>query len=334
MNRRDEPLGPNSRRLRVVIPGGSGQIGRLLAAHFHRLGHSVTVLSRHIDPASHWQVVAWNGRDLGDWAKTIDGADLVINLAGRSVNCSYTTANRKEILESRVFSTRIVGQAIAQAARPPALWMNASTATIYRHALDRPMDERTGEIGGAEPDAPEAWRFSIEVATSWEKEFFAACTPHTRKLALRSAMTLSPDPGGIFDTLLNLVRRGLGGQAATGTQFISWIHEDDFICAVEFLMDRADFNGCVNLCSPYPLPNKDFMRILRRAWGTPIGLPATRWMLEMGAVLMRTETELILKSRRVFPQRLLEAGFQFRFAGWDAAARDLVERWRSRHGQK
>ena len=335
MSKPPEPLGLDprpARRLRIVIPGGSGQVGHILAGHFHHHGHSVTVLSRRVHPPSLWQVVAWNGRDLGDWTKTVDGADVVINLAGRSVNCRYTAANRKEILESRVLSTRAVGQAIAGAARPPALWMNASTATIYRHALDRPMDEHTGEIGGAEPDAPEFWRFSIEVATRWEKEFFAACTPQTRKLALRSAMTLSPDSAGIFDTLLGLVRRGLGGQAASGKQFVSWIHEDDFIRAVEFLIERPELNGCINLSSPYPLPNKDFMGILRRAWGTPIGLPASRWMLEIGAVLMRTETELILKSRRVFPQRLLEEGFQFHFADWDAAARDLVERWRSRRG--
>ena len=316
--------------LRIVIPGGSGQVGKVLARHFHSQGHHVTVLARE-PKAAPWQVLPWNGRDLESWANAIDGADVVINLAGRNVNCRYTPANRREIVDSRILSTRVVGQAIAQAAKPPTLWMNASTATIYRHALDRPMDESTGELGGNEPNAPSTWRFSIDVATSWEAEFFSAVTPATRKIALRSAMTMSPDPGGIFDTLLKLVRVGLGGKAASGKQFISWIHENDFVRAIDFLIEHHELDGRINVCSPCPLPNKDFMRVLRNAWGTQIGLPATRWMLELGAVFLRTETELILKSRRVVPQRLLDAGFIFNFADWPNAADDLVEQWRKNH---
>ena len=322
-----------NQKFRIVIPGGSGQVGNVLASHFHTQGHSVTVLSRRPEP-SRWQVLPWNGRDLGSWVSAIVGADIVINLAGRNVNCRYTPSNRREIMESRIFSTRVVGQAIRQAVKPPALWMNASTATIYRHALDRAMDESSGELGGHEPDAPSTWRFSIDVATNWEAEFFRAATPGTRKIALRSAMTMSPDRGGIFDTLLQLVRAGLGGKAASGKQFISWIHETDFIGAIDFLIDHQSLEGCINICSPCPLPNQEFMRVLRQAWGTRIGLPATRWMLEAGAVFLRTETELILKSRRVGPQRLLEAGFKFDFAEWSCAAGDLVERWRSSHGRE
>ncbi len=322
----------SNEKLRIVIPGGSGQVGNVMARHFHEQGHSVTVLSRHPKLAP-WQVLPWSGVGRGTWPRVIDGADIVINLAGRSVNCRYTAANRCEILESRILSTRVVGQAIAQAAKPPALWMNASTATIYRHALDRAMDESTGELGGREPNAPSTWRFSIDVATNWEREFFSAATPRTRKIALRSAMTMSPDPGGIFDTLLRLVRAGLGGKAASGKQFISWVHEIDFVQAIDFLIGNQNLDGFINICSPCPLPNEEFMRALRRAWGTRIGLPATRWMLEMGAVFLRTETELILKSRRVVPQRLLEAGFRFNFAEWPSAANDLVQRWRLHHGR-
>jgi uncharacterized protein (TIGR01777 family) len=318
------------KKLKIVIPGGNGQVGNVLATHFHRQGHHVTVLSRQPKPVA-WQVLPWNGRDLGGWIEAVDGADLVINLAGRNVNCRYTTANRREIMDSRILSTRVVGQAIAQATKPPALWMNASTATIYRHALDRPMDEATGELGGREPGAPSTWDFSIEVATNWEAEFFAAATPATRKIALRSAMTMSPDQGGIFDTLLRLVRAGLGGKAASGKQFISWIHENDFVRTIEFLMEHKSLDGCINVCSPCPLPNQHFMSILRQSWGTRIGLPATRWMLETGAVFLRTETELILKSRRVVPQRLLDAGFKFNFAEWPDAASDLVKRSRANH---
>lgn len=324
--------GHSARLLRIVIPGGSGQVGDVLARHFHGQGHHVTILSRQSKPAP-WQALPWNGRDMGSWAKAIDGADIVVNLAGRNVNCRYTRANRREIMDSRVLSTRIVGQAIAQAAKPPALWMNASTATIYRHALDRPMDESTGELGGNEPDAPSTWRFSIDVAKSWEAELFSAVTPATRKIALRSAMTMGPDPGGIFDTLLRLVRTGLGGRAASGKQFISWIHEADFVRAIDFLIEHQELDGCINVCSPFPLPNVDFMRVLRQAWGTRIGLPATQWMLELGAIFLRTETELILKSRRVVPQRLLESGFRFNFANWSNAADDLVKQWREKHAR-
>jgi len=321
-----------SGRLRIVIPGGTGQVGQILARHFHEHGHAVTVLARHPHPVE-WNLVHWNACDLGSWTRVIDGADLVINLAGRSVNCRYSAANRREIKNSRTITTGLIGQAIAQAAHPPALWLNASTATIYRHALDRPMDEATGEIGGTEPNAPAKWSFSIDVASSWERAFFAAETPRTRKIAMRSAMIMSPDSGGIFDTLLHLVRLGFGGTIGSGQQYVSWIHDVDFIRAIEFLIAREQLSGVVNICSPHPVCNRDFMRSLRNAWCTRyIGIPASEWMLEIGAVFLRTETELILKSRRVIPGRLLAGGFEFHFPNWRAAAQDLVHRWRELHG--
>ena len=312
---------------RIVIPGGSGQIGCLLARHFHDDGHDVTVLSR-AHAAAPWRTMIWDGESPGAWTAALNGADVVVNLAGRSVDCRYNARHRREILESRVRSTRIIGKAIAQAAHPPPLWMNASTATIYRHALDRPMDEIDGELGGSEPNAPDTWRFSIDVATAWERTFFGVTVPRTRQVALRSAMVMSPSRGGVFDVLLRLARFGLGGSTAGGQQFVSWIHDADFLRAIDFLIVRDDLSGPVNLASPNPLANRDFMATLRRAGGIPIGLPATRWMLEIGAWALRTETELILKSRRVIPTRLLAAGFEFRFPTWDLAARDLIARAR------
>lgn len=308
--------------MKVVVPGGSGQVGTILARALHRNGDEVVVLSRRPDLRP-WRVVPWDGVTLGDWRSEIDGCDVVINLTGRSVNCRYTTANRDEILQSRVLSTRVVGQAIASAARKPQVWLQASTATIYAHRYDAPNDEHSGVLGGNEPDAPESWRFSIDVARAWERAFDEAVVDGTRKVALRSAMTLSPDPGGVFDTLLGLVRRGLGGSAGDGRQFMSWIHHEDFTAAVRWLIDRDDIAGVVNVSAPNPLPNAEFMQALREACGVPVGLPATRWMLEIGAVFMRTETELILKSRRVIPGRLLEHGFTFRYPEWRPAARDL-----------
>jgi uncharacterized protein (TIGR01777 family) len=313
--------------LRIVLAGGNGQIGGLLARHFHERGHQVAVIARAMRPAP-WRVIQWDGATLGDWSRELERADVLINLAGRNVSCRYTPANRKAIKESRIQSTVVLGRALAALTHPPRLWMNASTATIYRHALDRAMDEDTGEIGGRERDCPSSWRFSIEVATSWEEAFFSALTPRTRKIALRSAMTMSTDPGGIFAELLRLVRLGLGGTAGSGEQFVSWIHGVDFIGSIEFLMAHEEMEGAVNLAAPNPLPNREFMRALRGAWGTRVGLPAPRPMLEVGAIFLRTETELILKSRRVIPGRMLRAGFEFQFPDWPPAARNLVGRWR------
>ena len=313
--------------MRIVIPGGSGQVGTVLARALHHEGHEVTVLSRQAQASRPWRVISWDGATLGEWSKELNGCDVVINLAGRSVNCRYGARNRREILDSRVLSTRAVGKAIAQASHPPRVWLQASTATIYSHRYDAPNDETSGQIGGLEPGAPPAWKFSIDVAQAWEREFNDAVTPKTRKVVLRSAMTMSPDAGGIFDTLLGLVRRGLGGKAGDGRQFVSWIHYEDFVQAIRWLIDREDVEGVVNIASPNPLPNAEFMRVLRGAWGMPLGLPATAWMLEIGAVFMRTETELILKSRRVVPRRLLEHGFVFKYPLWSDTARDLCHQW-------
>jgi uncharacterized protein (TIGR01777 family) len=308
--------------MKVVIPGGSGQVGTVLARAFHRDGHDVIVLSRRpvIRP---WRAVPWDGTTLGDWQSEIDGCDVVVNLTGRSVNCRYTAANREEILQSRVSSTRVVGQAIATAVRKPHVWLQASTATIYAHRYDSPNDEHSGILGGDEPSAPDSWRFSIDVARAWERAFGEAATNGTRKVALRSAMTLSPDPGGVFDTLLGLARHGLGGCAGDGRQFMSWVHHEDFIAAVRWLIDRDDIEGAVNVAAPNPLPNAEFMQVLREACGVRLGLPAKKWMLEIGAIFMRTETELILKSRRVVPTRLIEHGFKFKYPDWRDAAIDL-----------
>jgi len=322
------------RPLRIVLPGGSGQVGRVLSRYFQERGHHVTVLTR-LPYAETWQTVRWDGETFGPWTEYLEGSDVCINLAGRSVNCRYNAANRMAIYESRIRSTRLLGEVIGALADPPKVWLNASTATIYRHALHRPMDEVMGELGGnemltARRRVPELWNFSIRVAKDWEAALFGAPTPRTRKVALRSAITLSPVPGNAFAVLLNLVRLGLGGAQGNGRQFVSWIHELDFARAVEFLIAREDMEGAVNVASPNPLPNREFMAELREAWGMPNGLPAPAPLIELAAVFLRTESELVLKSRRVVPRRLLEAGFEFEFPEWSEAAEDLVYHWRHR----
>jgi uncharacterized protein (TIGR01777 family) len=311
--------------MRIVIPGGTGQIGRILVRHFTAAGHEVTLVAR--SPVAWCTTAIWNARDPGDWCGCLDGADVVVNLTGKNVNCRYNESNRQAIKQSRVESTCLIGRAIARCSKPPSLWINASTATIYRHALDRPMDEGTGELGGDEPGVPDTWRFSIDVAKSWEEAFFGCDTPRTRKVALRSAMVMSPDRSGVFDELSRLARRGFGGAAGPGTQYVSWIHDMDFVRAVDFVM-AGPLDGPVNISSPNPLPNREFMHELCCAWNTSIRIPASWWMLEIGALLLRTETELVLKSRRVVPGRLLAAGFEFHFPKWRAAANDLTRRCR------
>lgn len=308
--------------MKIVVPGGTGQVGSVLSRAFHQAGHEVVVISRRPSRAP-WRTVQWDGVTHGDWDTEFNGADVVINLAGRSVNCRYHSKNRQQILDSRVVTTRLVGEAIAAASSSPHLWLQASTATIYAHRFDAPNDEATGIIGGHESEAPDTWRFSIDVAQSWERTLDEAAVPGTRKVKMRSAMIMSPDSGGIFDTLLTLVRFGLGGTCGDGRQFVSWVHGSDFVRAIHWIIDHEDLSGAINIASPNPLPNQAFMRELRVAWGVPVGLPATTWMLELGAILMRTETELILKSRRVVPGILTQSGFSFQFASWPEAAQDL-----------
>ena len=314
--------------MKIVIPGGSGQLGTILAREFIAQNHQVIVLSRKPFLAP-WPVVLWDAKNLGGWQASFDNADVVINLAGRSVNCRYSPENRRQILNSRVDATRVVGKAISNASTPPRVWLQASTATIYSHRFDSPNDDIRGLLGGDEPNVPDTWKFSIDVASAWEQAAEELDLPGTRRVLMRAAMTMSPEPDGVFAVLVGLVKRGLGGTNGDGRQYVSWIHEFDFIRSVFWLIDH-DLSGPVNLSSPNPLPNADFMRILRKVARIPIGLPATRWMLELGAILLKTETELILKSRRVVPSRLLASGFKFQFPTWEQAAEDLMIRWNSR----
>ncbi|MDG4800204.1 TIGR01777 family oxidoreductase [Micromonospora sp. WMMD980] len=311
--------------MKIVIPGGTGQVGMLLDRAWTAEGHDVVLLTR--SPKGPRQT-HWDGRTLGDWAERIDGCDVVVNLAGRSVSCRYTPSNLDAMMRSRVESTRVVGEAVARAARPPRVWLQMSTATIYAHRLDAANDEHGGLIGGDERGVPDYWAYSVEIARNWEAEQERAATPHTRKVALRSAMVMSPDRGGVFDVLSRLARLGLGGPVAGGGQYVSWIHDRDFVEAVRFLITRDDLAGAVNLAAPEPLPQRDLMRALRSAWRMPVGLPATEWMAEVGAFVMRSDTELLLKSRRVTPGRLTAAGFTFAHPRWPAAAADLVARRR------
>jgi uncharacterized protein len=311
--------------MKIIIPGGSGHVGAAIKRHFSKLGHDVVVLSR--SPKS--GEIEWDGVNLGPWATSFEGADVVINLAGRTVNCRYNQANLDQMMQSRVLSTKVVGEAIRVATNPPKVWLQSSTATIYKHRFDAANDEVTGILGGDEPGAPYKWNASIAIAKAWEAELDAAETPHTRKVALRSAMTMTVDKGSVFDVFATLAKRGLGGRLGSGKQFVSWIHEIDFAQALDFLIRRNDIAGAVNICSPNPLPQSEFARLLRQSVSAPFGLPASSWMVELGTWAMRTESELVLKSRRVVPGRLLDFGFQFQYPLWQDASRELYQRMTS-----
>ena len=321
--------------MRIVLPGGTGQVGGLLRRALAARGDEVTVLSRRPEQLEDGvRHVVWDGRTLGGWAAELDGANAVVNLAGRSVSCRYTDANLRQMMDSRVDSTRVVGEAIARAGRPPRVWLQMSTATIYADARSRlddlPHDEANGIIGGEDRDGPLYWEYSVRIARRWEETQAAADVPGTRRVALRAAMVMTPDRGGVFDYLSWMARLGLGGPVAGGRQFVSWIHGEDFVRAVQLLLEREDLDGPVNLAAPEPVTQRELMRSLRRAWGTRPGLPATRAMAEIGAFVLRSDTELLLKSRRVAPGRLLDAGFAFAHPTWDEAARHLVGEARAR----
>jgi uncharacterized protein (TIGR01777 family) len=300
---------------KIILAGGNGQLGKALANHYKDEAEQVIILSRK--PAAennNIKTLVWNGRTVGDWAKELESADLLVNLCGKNVNCRYTKENREEIVRSRLEPTRLLGKVVDGLINPPKLWINAASATIYRHAEDRPQDEETGEIG---------YGFSIDVCKKWENTFFDIETPQTRKVALRISIVLGHNEGAL-PRLINLVKTGLGGHQGNGQQYVSWVHEQDVVKCTEWLLQHPEINGVLNCTAPNPIKNTDLMKELRHACGIPFGLPAPAWLLEMGAAMIGTETELILKSRWVLPKRLLDAGFQFQFAKVEHAIDDIL----------
>lgn len=305
-------MNKNTQNSKIVLAGGTGFLGRTLAKHFLNSAHEVVVLGRKKPSREIGRWVKWNGKALGPWVEELDGAEAVINLAGRSVNCRYHARNRAQMINSRVDSTEAIGKAIQACRRPPKVWLQSSTATIYKHRFDAPNDEATGEIG-SHPNAKDA--FSIEVATAWEDAFHRHPAPATRKILMRTAMVFGSEPGGVYEVLRRLVRFGLGGTMGSGEQYVSWLHADDWCRIINWLIENTEAEGIYNLCTPHPLPNREMMGILREECRAPLGLglPQPYWMLELGAFFIRTETELIIKSRRVVPKNLIDEGYSFAY---------------------
>lgn len=302
---------------KIVLAGGNGYLGGVLAKHFSAISGEVIILSRKPKPhKGNIKTLIWDGRNIGDWKEDLNGADLLVNLCGKNVNCRYTERNKAEIINSRIFPTRLLGEAIHDLENPPKLWINITSATIYRHAEDRPQDELTGEIGSG---------FSIEVCKAWENCFFESVTLKTRKIALRMGIVIGKTDGA-FPRLLTLVKLGMGGKQGNGEQMVSWIHEDDVARSIEWLNDKNEIHGVVNCTAPDIIPNKTLMQVIRNTYGIGFGLPAPTWLLKIGAKIIGTETELILKSRWVVPMRLEENGFHFQYPNIKEAVYDILRR--------
>lgn len=310
---------------KIVIAGGSGFIGQYLSEYFGKENEIIILTRKTHQPNNNAyrnnsnntlaRFVDWDGKSRGDWMTEMEDVDILINLSGKSVNCRYTAENKKEIFDSRTNATNILGYAVQQCIHPPKLWINAASATIYRNANDRPQDEYTGEYQND---------FSVQVCKLWEKVFFSQQTPGTRKIALR--MTIVLGNGGVMVPYFNLLKFGLGGQQGNGKQMYSWVHIEDVARCVEWLSDHEKMEGVYNCAAPNPVSNKQFMKILRNVTGHKFGLPAFTWMLKIGAVLIGTETELILKSRWVIPSKLIDNGFQFKFPEIENAFRDILKK--------
>jgi uncharacterized protein len=291
---------------KIIIAGGTGFTGKYLTQKFIASGYEVIIISRQTNH------INWN--NITGIIIALENSAMLINLAGKSVDCRYNEKNKKEIFDSRINTTKILGEAILQCKNPPPLWINSSTATIYRHAQDRPMTESTGEIGSG---------FSVNVATNWEKSFFDFKLNYTRQVALRMAIVLGKD-GGVAQPIKNLVRFGLGGKQGSGKQMFSWIHIEDLYNIIIFMQQHKELQGVFNTSAPNPVTNKTLMQVFRNNMKMPLGLPTPKWLLKIGAVFIKTETELVLKSRWVIPESLLQAGFVFKFKTIDEALKNIL----------
>ena len=300
---------------KIVLAGGNGYLGTVLAGYYKNKAEEIVIFSRHAKQTySNVRTVVWDGKTRGKWTAELVNADMLINLCGKNVNCRYTAKNKAGIFASRLLPTELLGEVIHDLYEPPKLWINLGSATIYRHADDRPQDEYTGEIGTG---------FSVDVCNAWEAAFNRYETPKTRKVALRMGIVLGRSDS-VFPRLLNLVKLGFGGKQGNGEQYVSWIHETDAARSTEWLMDHPELTGVFNCVAPNPVKNNDLMHTIRKVYGMPVGLPAPKWLLEIGSVVIGTETELILKSRWVLPKRLLDSGFEFEYPGAEGAVRNIL----------
>lgn len=300
---------------KLIIAGGTGFLGNVLVEYFKKNVEKIIILTRsRKKDFENINFLLWDGKSQGDWAKAIEGADVLINMTGKSVDCRYTPENKVLILSSRIDSTKILGEAIAQCKKPPRVWLNSSTATIYRHSLNKQMGEDNGELGEG---------FSVGIARAWEKQFFSHKLSNTRQVALRTSIVFGKE-GGAFIPIKRLSQIGMGGKQGQGNQKVSFIHEIDFARSIDFIINEPTLKGSVNIASPKPTTNEILMKTLREKLNMPIGIPLGKKLLTFGAKLINTETELILKSRNVIPTKLNQQGFKFKYDTLEKTIENLI----------
>jgi hypothetical protein len=296
--------------MKIIIAAGTGFLGRNLEQYFLNKNYEVKILTRNPKRRNE---IFWDAKAIGAWKAELENADVLINLAGKSVDCRYNDKNKKEIYDSRIDSTRVLQNAIDECQNPPEIWLNASSATIYVHSETHLNTEKNGVIGDD---------FSMNICKSWEKEFFKTENQNIRKVTLRTSIVLGKN-GGAFPKFKQITKLGLGGEQGRGNQMMSWIHIDDFCDAVNFIIESENLEGAINITAPKPLPNEEMMNQLRKKLKVPFGIPSPIWLLELASIFIKTETELMLKSRNVYPEILLENGFQFRYDTFEKALENL-----------
>ncbi|SHK72196.1 TIGR01777 family oxidoreductase [Chryseobacterium polytrichastri] len=296
--------------MKIIIAAGTGFLGKNLEQYFTEKGNEVYILTRNPRRKNE---IYWDAKNLGEWKNILEDSDVLINLTGKSVDCRYTEKNKKEIYSSRIDSTKILQQAMDQCINQPKVWLNASSATIYTHSETQLNTEENGIIGDD---------FSMNICKSWEKEFFTVKKENVRKVALRTSIVLGNN-GGAFPKLKLITKLGLGGKQGRGNQNVSWIHIDDFCKAVEYIISHENISGPINITAPNPLSNEQFMSKLRKEMKVPFGLDAPIWQLELASLFLKTETELLLKSRNVYPEKLIKNGFQFSYPTVESTFEDL-----------
>ncbi|REC46614.1 TIGR01777 family oxidoreductase [Chryseobacterium pennipullorum] len=298
--------------MKIIIAGGTGFLGENLEKYFTEKGNRVYILTRNPKRSNE---IFWDVKTMGEWKNRLENADVLINLTGKSVDCRYHEKNRQEIYSSRIESTNILQKAVDGCSEKPKVWLNASSATIYVHSEKHLNTEENGIIGDD---------FSMNICKSWEKEFFKVTHDDVRKVALRTSIVIG-NHGGAFPKLRQVTRWGLGGKQGRGNQWVSWIHIDDFCKAVELIIENKNMTGPINVTAPKPISNEEMMQILRKQMNMPFGLNAPVWQLELASLFLKTETELLLKSRHVYPEKLIKTGFTFSFPDWEGAVFNLLK---------
>ncbi|WP_079242386.1 TIGR01777 family oxidoreductase [Chryseobacterium indologenes] len=298
--------------MKIIIAGGSGFLGENLEKYFTTKGNQVYILTRNPQRKNE---IYWNAQTISEWKNNLEKADVLINLTGKSVDCRYHEKNKQEIYSSRINSTRILQKAVDQCSHKPKVWLNASSATIYVHSEKNLNTEENGIVGDD---------FSMNICKSWEEEFFAGKNEEIRKVALRTSIVLGNN-GGAFPKLKMITKLGLGGKQGRGNQMVSWVHIEDFCRAVDWIIQDENLSGTVNITAPTPLSNQSMMRKLRHKTKVAFGLNAPVWQLEIASIFLNTETELLLKSRNVYPEKLIKSGFKFSYSTFDEAILNLLE---------